>query len=342
LSNIIFLLGHNEKVSQNTTEGIIRYLGSNHPSRFFIVQIDDSTENSVDTKIVSRTILNSSGQTIQTEELYISIHANSLHKVSNIILSQLVPDIDVVVVESESFGSINEEFLLRNKIVEIADVYVSKGANSSVKSFRGLNEKCSFRSWSFPFVSKWCSAISEQFDSDHVLNSLNELNEIVITYSDDACETAKIKTIEDFENLFPPDLVYLVSWLKECLGIKVSGIANTQSGRLALTCESISDAYVKAPITIILTRENVSHTALNISILGVCFVMGSGESTLKVECKYIKSSSAIEVSIESPRHLDNSSNDFCEFNLRRIPAHFFSAEESLLIAIRNQPINCSI
>ena len=342
LSNVIFLISAEEEKFNADIDSLIVHLGKNHPSRFFIVSVDEKQNDAVQTKIVSRPIENASGQNIQSEELYISINPTALSRVPNLILSQLVPDIEIILVESENYGVLDGEKFLREKLLEVADIYVSRNSGTLLTDLRPINPKCSFRSWSYPTVSKWCSLISEQFNPAQVLDCLPDLNKVAIVVAANAINFEKVKSDKHLETGVASDLICFLSWILKSLNLQLSGLSKHKDS-LIINCNATSDSCLKSPVEVTFKIDPNIATERGTSILGVKFEMGVGESMTQVECRYISESAVIEVANESAAHgLDIPKTDYCEFNVRRIPAHFYSSAEALLIAIRNQPIDCAV
>ena len=337
LANVIFLVGDED------IEKLIYQLGKSLPSRFFTVKLDSELKEPLDVRVASIPIENSSGQILQTEEVYIAVQPNAVNRVPNILLAQLVPDIDVVVVECSGFGRDVKSHVLRDLIINFANIYVSEDSSDVAKVSSAINPACAFRSWTLPLIAKWCSLISEQFDSDYVLSSLKNLREVQIDFSVPGRTSIKPElNIENFKQELPADVVSLVNWISRSLTLNAESIVSQNSTELILKSVPQSTEYLSTAVNLRLRLREFSNSDLTSHVLAVSFIMGEDSTRYQVSCQYLKDSNVVEVSCGGTIKSPGEKDDFCEFNVRRIPAHNIDTAEALLIAIRNQPYSCSV
>ncbi len=343
LANVIFLAGAEDIAP------VISQLGKQLPSRFFTVEIDDNIEESVVVSVGAQSLENSSGQYLQSEEIYIQVKANNVDSIPNLLLSNLVPDIDVVIVECDDFSKVHsgsDEIMkvLKEKLLKFADIYVSKDLTPFV-GVESLGEsdmkRCSFRSWSIPLIAKWCAIISEQFNSDHVLESLKDLKEINIEYT-----SANQKVFEhgadhnDYLKNVPTDVTSLVSWINNCLRLEINKQDVQKDGKLYVQASPIENTFLTSDVKITLNKIDLNNTANVSHVKSVVFMMGDSNNSFEVACRYLDDSNLVEVSNGGSLH--NQTEESCDFYVRRIPAPQIAYTDALLMAIRNQPIDCKI
>ena len=337
LANVIFLAGKTE------LDPLLTKLARSLPSRFFAIQINEKACKPVDINVGGRTLENSSGQVLQTEEVYITVSPSAIQRVPNIILSQLVPDIDVVAIECEGFDEQSHSKELKELITSISDIYVSEDSTQVASENNGKNINCAFRSWSLPLISKWCSVVSEQFDSDYVIGSLKELKEISIDFSAHKLVLNKSKyDPSELTSLVPSDVSSFTNWIVKSLKLKINEILNEGNDTLLLFCEPEANDFLSSPLIIKVVSKNAPHVGSSAHITGVKFIMGDEDNRFYVSCSYLNSLGVVEVSSGGSLKAVGCSADSCEFNIRRIPAKTLDQSEAILIAIRNQPCNCSV
>jgi Glucose-6-phosphate dehydrogenase subunit len=342
LANVIFLVG------QEDVESLIVNLGKNLPSRFFIVKVESKIKEALEVRVASVPVENTSGQVLQTEQIYITVQPSAVNRIPNILLAQLVPDIDIIIIESEGFCSDTsspdlKQHLLRDLLIGFANIYVSEDSSKVVNNCLSLSPSCSFRSWSYPLITKWRSVISEQFDSDYVLMSLKNLQEIKVDFS--TSNKGTFGDMPDCKSVFsdlPVDIRLLVNWVNKSLGLRAESLISQKPTELIISCVPDDAEIITSPVNLKLTLKDSISSDFNSHILGVSFVMGEEENRYQVDCRYLEKANVIEVSCGGTVKMPGAKEDICDFNIRRIPFHNVDLAEALLIAIRNQPCNCTV
>lgn len=343
LANVIFV-----REPEDSSLDKIHILAKNLPSRFFVLTIDPKLSSTIRTYVGSHTVENASGQKIQTEEILITVSPDAINRVPNVILSQLVPDIDVILVDCESSEASEIYSNLLDLLFPLSNIYLMKSIDeASISQVREYNKnhgnQVSVRCWSIPLITKWCSLISEQFNSEYVLASLTHLHTIRIKCSVSTIEDAPLSLFHDTcINCVPVDVNLLLSWIEKSLKLKVVSYTRAKRDNIVVILEPTDATYVSAPVTveIQLTEDGKSDFASQLRYIAFC--MGNESFLYQVECSYLTSEDVYEISTGGTLESVEASQNICEFNVRRIPAQHICNTDAMLIAIRNQPIDCTV
>lgn len=341
LANVIFLLDDNKNVTS-----LIQKLAKNLPSRFFTIKIEEKLESPISTSVGTFTVENSSGQLLETEEIQITSTPEAVNRIPNLILSQLVPDVDIVLIDTDSNCTNQNLQSLKELLIPITDLYLTKEISadtfSTVKLFNSGNTKTATRCWSVPLISKWRLLVSEQFNSDYVLSSLKSLNCIEIKCTAKAPTDAKVKTINDsYLSCLPADVNLLISWIQNSLGLKISSLKKLDDGSIEVEYDSTTKQFLSA-IKLKISFLDQESEGFSSKIKEISFKMGEESHAYQVDCKYLSKLDVIEISTGGTLKKEDTGADICEFNVRRIPAQNIDEADAILTAIRNQPVNCNL
>ncbi|HMO16608.1 MAG TPA: glucose-6-phosphate dehydrogenase assembly protein OpcA [Oligoflexia bacterium] len=340
LSNMIIL------ARDNGEEDLIRILAENHPSRFFIVNYNNSLGEDLTTSITQRAVRGASGIPVKTEEIHIRVTPDSVKLVKNLVLSNLIPDIETITITTGTPGDNQREALLRESLLSISDTFIgsvgdlldnySSESVLSKESEASVVRKLDCYPLFFPRIARWCDLISEQFDSEEARKNLSNLSNVNIYY----------KPLNDSSSI-PDEPVLMAVWILKSLNLKPTGVVSsgTDDGVTVVSTSGIknqsgnglSNEY-SLPEEVLLSFRPVKKISLS-NISSVSFEMNSGKNVSYVlTCSYLHSISAIEVSSggfgESSDSTDAAIGEVCEFYVRRLPVQEISPAESAIQLIR--------
>ena len=215
LSNIIMLLPPSpDKKINSRIDALIESLCIVHPSRFFIIEMLDSSADGGDlrTAVSSRCVLASSGSHVCSEEIYISVKPAAAQHIPNLLLSNLVPDVaadllllgnplagdcpveeqgvlqlvaasdrmsDRVIFDSSRFESFGE--CLQSIIAQSSD---DAGQSSFGVSGIYSEQNYKFRDVNWRRLRRWRSLVREQFNLDRISGRTDSLATIEIVTAD--------------------------------------------------------------------------------------------------------------------------------------------------------------
>lgn len=234
LSNLIFLWTDCGKmVDEKVLDSLISELCVNHPSRFFIVQYSAfGAACSGLAQVYSRCVMANSGVHVCSEEVYISVQPNTLPGVSSLLLSLLLPDIDLVLSvfcdpvlpgKSEQVDLARDRFLrLFRSLRQISNVIVYDSAafenyDASLCELLGEThlsarerERVRHRDVNWTRTKRWRSLITEQFDAPRFANAAPNISQITFY--------CRVKQEELRRGLIPAQALLISGWLLASLG----------------------------------------------------------------------------------------------------------------------------
>jgi hypothetical protein len=331
LSNMILIAPCPQDAAKEDYVSIcIEDLAKTHPSRFFIITINDALATRLKTTVASRDVSGNSDLKIQTEEIHIEVHPESIQLVKNLVLAQLIPDIETIAIEL--FRSKDHPY--REKLVEVLhdmlDTLISYSPfnplkegiiSSPAEGETRMGKSVAYRNLCWPMTSKWRALISEQFDTDQALHALSRVKNITITYSD----TSSNKEI-------PGEALLLASWILSSLEISVTSRIRTENSQTLLACHG-KDKNTRASLIFAPTNlEGLSY------ISEVTIEMEDSEtSSFQTNCTYLPALHAIEVTSGGKgdaKVSESNIGDTCEFYLRRCAVGHYSISQAALELIR--------
>ncbi len=289
LSNFIFLVQETEKGSQaeeNTIQQLVYSVSATFPSRFFIIKIAED-EDSLKTSVVRRLVPDSISNL--TEEIHIDIGVNKLRVLKNLILSNLVPDIETICV-SLSENPTEEAIKFLKEIIPISESVIFKAPKEVINNLLKAenldtdlksNSSISIKYLIQQKINPWQDAIAQQFESVYCLEALQNLISVEISYSgeEDGKQEAEI----------------LSSWIKDRLTLK-------KKFKVEIKKNSSKKFNGIAQVIFIMNSPSVDSSKKT-------------AKEYKVDCNYVAELSAIEVCASG----EGSSDDRCDFSIRRIP-----------------------
>ncbi|MFN8392100.1 MAG: glucose-6-phosphate dehydrogenase assembly protein OpcA [Bdellovibrionota bacterium] len=257
LSNLIVLnTGPGKTDVDAAVDSLINELCISHPSRFFIVDCNLANaqdQSGIAAAVSSRCLLADSGTHICSEEIYISVSENGVPVVSNLLISLLAPDVDVVLVV---FGDPADERCENNTaiskilhaIIKIADrvIYDSEGCGSYAKGIRTLTSaavgataskdsrafaqlagKLSDVNWRR--TKRWRGLIAEGFDAERLVASAPVVHRIALFCNQSVADMQR--------GCIPAEALILAGWILSSLGLtpEKGSVAHTVQG-VALNC----------------------------------------------------------------------------------------------------------
>lgn len=337
LSNIIILSGA-DIASSNLKDDystLIEDLAKVHPSRFFVVSYVSAHDLELKTKVVTRKALAPSGSHVHTEEIHIEVGPENAALVKNLILSHLIPDIETIAIEIGSFPSDAFSINLKDSVMSISDTliaYTPRVAHDSSDGAIGSDvspseSDISYHNLSWPMISRWCSLISEQFDSEQSLMALKGIRAIKISYSSNNSEKV------------PETALLFAAWMLKCLSLTLESSNQSEDGSSTLvTCRAISQNELGIPSSPI-TLEFIPSDKEGLSqISEIQIEMQQSEKiNYRISCKYVPSSRSIEIISGGEGDSEQCTaeiGDTCEFYIRRITVQSVSTSEAVLELIR--------
>jgi len=132
----------------------------------------------------------------------------------------------------------------------------------------------------------------------------------------------------------------LVSWINNCLRLEINKQDVQKDGKLYVQASPIENTFLTSDVKITLNKIDLNNTANVSHVKSVVFMMGDSNNSFEVACRYLDDSNLVEVSNGGSLH--NQTEESCDFYVRRIPAPQIAYTDALLMAIRNQPIDCKI
>ncbi len=321
LSNFILLYRANcESEKKISIDNLLVEVARCHPSRFFVIQYDNALDESLKCSVRSRELNNSSGISLQTEEILISVGKKGLNLVTNLILSHLVPDIETVLVSPKSSEEDSEISELIFKLLPIVDSFICEAPNKSIdeqirKNFVSVESK--YLAW--PRIARWRNAISEQFDSPYSLRALGNLKKINIDFTE--AEVGE-------------DALYLASWILDSLGYTIDRspqVKNTSSYSISIKKDGANDSTIE-----------LSHVKKD-GLCGIAkmrFTMnGDQGSDYVIESSYDSKEHSMEITTFGDHDSGNQKeHETCEFHVRKVNCEELSDPEIVVNLIRTSTI----
>jgi hypothetical protein len=237
LSNIIILAPHTPH-HQDTDCPIsecIENLAGMHPSRFFVVYAGSELQEPLLTEITSRELSGTEAETVQTEEIHISVHPDSLHIIKNLILSHLVPDIETICLEISGV----REHPFRTQILEtlkdLIDTCISYAPSRLLTGSKTVSSETyckplNYKYLCWPLLEKWRLLISEQYDSQEAQNLIENISDIWISFSENPENNASV----------PDEALTLAAWILSSLKLFPNTIIESDSAETRIACTSTS------------------------------------------------------------------------------------------------------
>lgn len=315
LSNFILLCGNKKSVSNERIENLLSQVSKLHPSRFFVIYLDDDAETPLSCTVNAREFKGASGFSLQTEEISLIVNRAGLGLIKNIVLSHLVPDIETILVAPWTVSGSHELNELVTNLLPIVDSYICDAPSVSLEKFihNNLNNfQTKFLSWTR--TNKWRNAITEQFDSTFAQDSLKRLDRIVIHQTGESKEEA----------------LFLASWILDSL-------------KLSLKPES--KKVIKDGFEVKLESAGTSSPTLEIlkiakeglhGISKISFTMkGEKGNSYSILSQYDCDKNSMEISTFGDHNLgEDQAHETCEFYVRRINCEIISEGELIVKLVR--------
>lgn len=326
LSNMIILVPSIED-HQSACDSIsecIEGLATSHPSRFFIIEIDKNLKHPLTTSVKGRELKNPSGTLLQTEEIHISIHPDSLSLIKNLILSHLIPDIETIYLEI-STGSHPFRKVLLEALSECIDTCITYAPDKEIEKSSTSLKKIDHKYICWPLLSKWRSLISEQYDSPETQKMVEKISDIFITFTQNDSETSKI----------PDEALALSSWMISSLHAFPNAVDRDEENRTSITCTSTTKNKTELKVHF---QPYTKKSFSGVSQVRIVMQL-SDRSSFETSCTYLPSIESIEVTSSGKGEaLDEPSKpgDTCEFYFRRTSIQQKKTSEAILELIRGE------
>jgi len=318
LSNFILLYGSDKDTTKNSSiDGLLLEVAKCHPSRFFVIQYDSSLAEPLTCAVKSSELKNSSGISLQTEEIFISVGDKGVALVKNLILSHLVPDIETVLVfpkYSQKSEKLND---LTFQILPIVDSFICEAPDKYLRAFIRDN-LVSFRSKYLAWlrIARWRNAISEQFDATYSLQALEGLERISIEISG--------TEIQD-------ETLFLVSWILDCLGYRIDKnepIGDKKSFEIVLLKEGRQPAILELSF-------NAKSGLCGISKIGF-YMQGDHGKNYVIESSYNSAEHTMQISTYGDHNSsEEQEHETCEFYVRKVNCEALSESELVVNLLRS-------
>lgn len=202
LSNIVLFVPSFAKFERNLLLNFIQDLCISHPSRVFVVSLDDSEEvrDKILSSVLSRCFIANNSTHTCSEEVFILAGEDSLDLVASLLLSLLVPDVQtkLCVFNPNSGGknafsncALRERILsflqANNSIVQKLVFDSSLVANtlagfSDISSCLDENKLLSISDMAWGRSRRYREIIKEQFELPELQDSLDDLKEVLIEH----------------------------------------------------------------------------------------------------------------------------------------------------------------
>lgn len=333
LCNLMFLVSSGgPSVQSREVDTLLTDLCVAHPSRFFIVGFQPNTgedSESLPTAASSRCVLTNAGMHVCSEEVYVDAQPDSVALVPNLLLSLLIPDIEVVLL------------LLSDPAVQVSD---STGANDP-KAFQqllsGMKGVCDLLlydsmlfedyassveviyasrrnghsepapSWDLNWnrTKRWRTLIAEQFDTTESVKSAENVRRV---------EVKCYSTEEEFERgKLSSEALLLGAWVLTCLGYEPKSVTKQEKDMVSLSAEgegSFELSFVRrepdeADEASFLSDANVRSVSFELeSELGQCH--------LKLARNVSESLAEISTAFSSTA---SGSSNTCDIFMRKVP-----------------------
>ncbi len=344
---IIFVSHHGRAVIEQTVDNLITELCVSYPSRFFVVDyscegaaVQCTCDSAVRCAVSSRCVLANSGLHVCSEEVYLGVRPKSLHVVSNLLLSLLVPRADTVLLmlcdparkllhcwhehAEERFISLVQSIALECDLL----VYDSQLFDNYAESIEALLSKSessllpqpslTHRDLNWRRTERWRQLIAGQFDSEQLAAAVRSIKRIRLS-----CFTADS---EAAGSSIPADALLLAGWLVSCLGWTLAHAAPLQlepGVNLLCQVDGSETAVQFVSSKSALSPGGAAHLA------SVEIGLQRGDETVAIQISLLAANDAAELAmfVSSPA----SNNVSTERSIRRVP---FTSEplESLVTA----------
>ncbi len=255
LSNLVLLVFEDEPgIGKSTVEDLITELCVAFPSRFFIAGFSQErggeSDSVLDTAVSSRCVLTNSGMHVCSEEVYVSVHPDSVDLVPNLLLSLLIPDVETILLvlgdpgavasdshAAEAFTKLLAGLDSVSDRVEYDSAFFRDYALSHTRlCVDGSENSPARRDLNWSRMSKWRSLLAEQFDSEGGEGIMDGVSSFRLSTS----------VAQDQFSLGRPgsDVLLFLGWCLSCLGWKATGAKlHKDSNELELTVSDDSNEY---------------------------------------------------------------------------------------------------
>jgi len=281
LANIIILVsGTNPKQEDEVVESLVSQLTLSHPSRFFVLSCAASgaTVDKVKTFVSSRCALSQSGANICSEEIYISVTEDGVAGVPNLLLSLLVPDVEITAVVPVGEGLENSTYRkLLQAVRELSNtvIYHSLYFPNYLSGVNGLigdklKEEQFFvqvRDVNWERTRRWRHAVAEQFGATRAVDCVREVTEIEFVYG--GGDDSKVQA--------PADVFVVAGWMIECLEWKLTS-GKVENGTVIVEAKNSEGKPVK--LTLVRSPEKRAYVGDKQSrMYGMQVVLETGVTT---------------------------------------------------------------
>lgn len=314
LSNFIVLVPRATATIHRELDSLITELCITYPSRFFIVEyLSEASEQSVlETGVSSRCVLTNAGMHVCSEEVYLTVRPQTVPFVKSMLLSLLIPDIEVVLFVLGDLGVLSEGDDLATIIQQIAScadlvVYDSQrfeAYGSTTESLLGAMSK--FVLWNgdtlprrdmhWNRLKRWRTVLAEQFKSEESSNLLERLTRIDLRYGQaGAADSA--------------DTLLLASWIASCLSLTPTSIERNATS---------SVLQFSGPNGQSVSLACSQHEGCTSGLHSLELHLGSGEGEITTILQQHASENALSVTTEFAAQASGSKNS-CDLFMRKVP-----------------------
>lgn len=320
LANIVVICSFDEssnnRNSNNGIDNLVAELAVSHPSRFFLIHIAQNQKDKIKSQVKRRLIENKFEKNIYSEEIHLYVKPDSISLTKNILLSNFIPDIEIIFLELFSGEVKNYRNIIFDTFKDITNQYISLEPLSSIEDTeKKTNSKKlspSFKSLLLAQLGRWRNIIADQFETKEAQNLVDKITDIYVNYSEEP------KSEFDSANL-PTEALTLSSWILYCLKLKAEKIISDLSNELIIECSSKSNKKLKLH----LKKSNLKGF---INISQVKFEMNiTSKTNFSSSCLFNSETNTIEISSSGSGEADisedlskeNLSSTVCEFYYRR-------------------------